>query len=645
MARRYTAQETLDYLLHSSENEESREPDDTSDAEEDCTEADPHFEITEEQNSDEDSEEESPEEDPNFLSKNGEILWSLSPSPQTPGRARAEEIIRKTPGPTRYACSRAEDIKSTFELYFPRSIQNILVRMTNLEGRRVFRDQWSDIDWMTMEAFIGLLILAGVFKSHDEATRSLWHGEMGRAIFRANMPLKDFERLSSVVRFDDKSTRAARRETDKLAPIRELWEKWVERLPMMYNPDMNVTVDECLIGFRGRCPFKQYMPSKPAKYGLKIWAACDAKSSYSYNMQVYTGKPPGTQHERNLGKRVVLELIRDLEGHIVTCDNFFTSYGLGTELLQRKVRMIGTVRKNKPELPSALVTKKNRTCFSSLFAFTETHTIVSYCPKKRKNVILMSTAHKDAAISEREDRKPTMILDYNSTKGGVDNLDKIFRFSDQLTLAEIQRKRQKEDHSHPSLLAEANGNATEAQSDMALILSEIKANGSRLEGITNRLEGIAGSVSSLQNLFTALTERIEGIETRLTEAEGRISSAEDSAAVSEGQLANLLTKVEQLQSKVDDLENRGRRKNLRIVGLPEGAEGSGPLASFLHSEMVDLPADSLTLDIERAHRSPSFAPSNTNSAPRSVLVRFLRFTEKEIVLKAALKKARSFGFT
>ncbi|CAM4566865.1 unnamed protein product [Leuciscus chuanchicus] len=103
------------------------------------------------------------------------------------------------------------------------------------------------------------------------------------------------------------------------------------------------------------------------------------------------------------------------------------------------------------------------------------------------------------------------------------------------------------------------------------------------------------------------------------------------------------TGVEQLQSKVYDLENRGRRKNLRIVGVPEGVEGSGPLTTFLRSSIpkwLDLPADSLALDIERAHRSPTFAPSNVNlnSSPRSVLIRFLRFTEKETVLRAALKK-------
>ena len=37
----------------------------------------------------------------------------------------------------------------------------------------------------------------------------------------------------------------------------------------------------------------------------------------------------------------------------------------------------------------------------------------------------MSTMHKDAALSARKDMKPQIIMDYNSTKGGVDNLDKV----------------------------------------------------------------------------------------------------------------------------------------------------------------------------------------------------------------------------
>lgn len=123
--------------------------------------------------------------------------------------------------------------------------------------------------------------------------------------------------------------------------------------------------------------------------------------------------------------RVVLDMTAGLKGHNITCDNFFTSYALGQELLKRKLTMVGTVRKCKPDLPPALVSTRGREALSSKFGFTDTHTLASYIPKKNRNVILMSTLHKDAAVTTREDRKPQIILDYNSNKGGVDCLDKV----------------------------------------------------------------------------------------------------------------------------------------------------------------------------------------------------------------------------
>ncbi|KAJ8894289.1 hypothetical protein PR048_006904 [Dryococelus australis] len=47
-------------------------------------------------------------------------------------------------------------------------------------------------------------------------------------------------------------------------------------------------------------------------------------------------------------------------------------------------------------------------------------TIVSYVPKKRKAIVLLSTRYHDATIHEDEDRKPEIIQHYNVTKGGVD---------------------------------------------------------------------------------------------------------------------------------------------------------------------------------------------------------------------------------
>lgn len=106
-------------------------------------------------------------------------------------------------------------------------------------------------DSADIQAFFSVVILAGVYRSINENMQSLWHPDSGRAIFGAVMTLKNFQKISRVIRFDDKQTRIARRATDKLAAIRLVWNKGVERLPMMSNPGPNVTVDECLVPFRG----------------------------------------------------------------------------------------------------------------------------------------------------------------------------------------------------------------------------------------------------------------------------------------------------------------------------------------------------------------------------------------------------------
>ena len=51
--------------------------------------------------------------------------------------------------------------------------------------------------------------------------------------------------------------------------------------------------------------------------------------------------------------------------------------------------------------------------------------MVSYVPKPDKAVIMLSTMHRDAVVSSREDKKPEIVLQYNSAKGGVDTLDQM----------------------------------------------------------------------------------------------------------------------------------------------------------------------------------------------------------------------------
>ena len=54
-------------------------------------------------------------------------------------------------------------------------------------------------------------------------------------------------------------------------------------------------------------------------------------------------------------------------------------------------------------------------------------TILSYVPKRYKNVLLISSLHNDATIDvDTGDRKkPDIITFYNLTKGGVDTVNKL----------------------------------------------------------------------------------------------------------------------------------------------------------------------------------------------------------------------------
>ena len=71
----------------------------------------------------------------------------------------------------------------------------------------------------------------------------------------------------------------------------------------------------------------------------------------------------------------------------------------------------------KPELPQLLNTW-NRPINSSKFLFTAEMFLWSYVPKKCKNVVLMSTLHRDGRICGQEHQKQEIIIDYNATKGG-----------------------------------------------------------------------------------------------------------------------------------------------------------------------------------------------------------------------------------
>ena len=93
----------------------------------------------------------------------------------------------------------------------------------------------------------------------------------------------------------------------------------------LYKPGRHISVDKGMIGFKGRLSFRQYMPAKPTKYGIKVWMAADASNGFVINHEVYLGKQPGCVLANGLGYSVVMELMSPSlnKNHHVYFDNFF----------------------------------------------------------------------------------------------------------------------------------------------------------------------------------------------------------------------------------------------------------------------------------------------------------------------------------
>lgn len=110
-----------------------------------------------------------------------------------------------------------------------------------------------------------------------------------------------------------------------------------------FTPGEYLTVDEQLVAFRGRCGFRQYIPSKPARYGIKIFALVDCRMMYTVNLEVYCGKQPNGPFEvSNAGKDVVLRIAQPIlgTGRNITGDNWFSSLPLVNELSKKKQLML-----------------------------------------------------------------------------------------------------------------------------------------------------------------------------------------------------------------------------------------------------------------------------------------------------------------
>lgn len=242
------------------------------------------------------------------VSKNGTVEWARWPVDS--GKTRTVNKMNGEGGVTAQARSQVSEMTDSFGLFLTSAAKDLIIHFTNQEGKARYKDKRDPLDVVELDAYLGILLLQGVYMDGTVPVSELWSESDGRKIYKACMSRNRFNQITCNLRFDDKPTREGRMKLDKMAHIRDLFEMWSESLRSSYVPYESMCVDEQLHPFKGRCGFKQYIPTKPrSKYGLKLFLLCCCRTSYCCNIQLYTGKSIGGKPEKNQGQRVVLDLV------------------------------------------------------------------------------------------------------------------------------------------------------------------------------------------------------------------------------------------------------------------------------------------------------------------------------------------------
>ena len=155
------------------------------------------------------------------------------------------------------------------------------------EGKLTRRSRflkWSPVTVNELEGFLALILNMGIITVPK--VEDYWKTSMTAEIpfFRTVMPRDRFMLIFWMLHVSHSTTPSPKR-IDKL---RMLLDMLIPRFQMRYTPTCNLSVDETLLRFRGRFIGKQYMPKKPAKWGIKAFSlACS--TGYLLNTLVYTG--------------------------------------------------------------------------------------------------------------------------------------------------------------------------------------------------------------------------------------------------------------------------------------------------------------------------------------------------------------------
>jgi hypothetical protein len=170
-----------------------------------------------------------------------------------------------------------------FHVFVPLEFMENIVEATNLYGSHKHGEDWVPTTLEEIKRIFSVLIFMGMFRANN--IHMLWSLDGKSPFISKVFPNRD--RFLSVYRCFY-INRGGRNVRDPLWHVRPLMDLLNEKFAASYTPSHVLTLDEALVPCKARSTLKQYIKSKPHKWGYKVW--CLVNEGYLLRFEVYTGK-------------------------------------------------------------------------------------------------------------------------------------------------------------------------------------------------------------------------------------------------------------------------------------------------------------------------------------------------------------------
>ncbi len=152
--------------------------------------------------------------------------------------------------------------------------------------------------------------------------------------------------------------------------------------------------------------------------------------------------------------------------------------------------------------------------------------------------------------------------------------------------------------------------------------------------LTPALRELRADIQATNNSVKELRVELEALASAAKQTRDRVNSVQAAAREDRRTVTDLRNQLERLTEKMADIEDRSRTNNVRLVGLPEGAEGSD-VGDFLRVNLSRwIPSlGGRDIEIDRAHRV--YDGRKNSDRPRTIIFRVLRWHDRSEILKGA----------